>query len=545
MTYAYVVNQAIPIVESVNGRSGVVNFEGSESVLVKNTRDGIKFEVHPDILGGLGPGGDSNHAGEGTYSIALGYNSTATGRNGIAIGRGNHVIGDDSSAFGTGSTVNALNSIVLGNGVECTESNQIVIGGIDQNNIIISGSLSVPSIGGSSEGGLPISTVDGKPLLIQPMNYQPKVVIGGNYYGNAGNAPSTNESLKVYGRTTLEGNLNIGASGGDKQLFLNGVEIDGKHAGEGENSIKLGNGGTTVGNDSINIGNSNTVTGHGSFAIGVSNSAIGNQSVSLGNGNVANGSRGIAIGQSNEAAETSSIGIGYRNKANGADSVGIGHNNVVNGESSYAFGYQNTVSSNESVALGVNNVVAGANCVAIGSRSGVSGEQSYVLGYQSVTEADNSIVIGNHISNTEANTIVIGDGNHNTKIPGNLYIGASGGSKQLFLNSLEIKVVNPTSTAQETGETYFGKKVYIKTWEGNVSGIVEVPNFFPTYNSKFVSAGGNVAFNDTTSFPIPYYGASDFKCLLTKGLTSLFVDFASPSSGDPSEVKVWVKYADD
>ncbi|GHU18234.1 hypothetical protein FACS189472_06260 [Alphaproteobacteria bacterium] len=161
MTYAYAINRGIPIVESTNGKSGVVNLQSSDSVLIKNTRDGIKLEVHPDIVEGLGGGGNSNHAGEGTYSIALGYDSTATGRNGIAVGRGNHVIGADSSAFGTASTVDGLNSMAFGNGVECVGDNKIVIGGIDQDNIIISGSLSVPSVSGSSEGGLSISTMDG------------------------------------------------------------------------------------------------------------------------------------------------------------------------------------------------------------------------------------------------------------------------------------------------------------------------------------------------------------------------------------------------
>ncbi|GHU19246.1 hypothetical protein FACS189472_08760 [Alphaproteobacteria bacterium] len=463
---------------------------GSESMLVKNTRDGIRLEVHPDIVEGIGGGGsssDSNHAGEGTYSIALGYDTIATGRNGIAVGRGNHVIGDDSSAFGTGSTVNALNSIVLGNGVECTENNQIVIGGIDQNNIIISGSLSVPSIGGSSEGGLPISTVDGKPLLIQPMNYQPKVVIGGNYYGNAGNAPSTNESLKVYGRTTLEGNLNIGSSGSDKKLYLNGNEITGDngHPGGGEYSICLGSDSTVTGEGSVAVGNNNTVSGGYSFAVGDGNIVNKDRSFALGNNNVVDGENSIAIG------------------------FGIAENNGLGDNAIHLGGQVHTVIIKGKATIGINDE---ENLTVIGKTT--IGDDSIDGSLEVLGEAR----IGRDGTET-TNLRVYGK----SEIPG------------------YRKIVNPTSTAQDTGETCFGKTVYIKLWEGYADGLVEVQNFFPTNDSKFVLVGGY----DTTSVPIPFYGASNYKCLITKGGTSLMVDLAATSSGAPREVKAWVKYADD
>ncbi|GHU18232.1 hypothetical protein FACS189472_06250 [Alphaproteobacteria bacterium] len=224
----------------------------------------------------------------------------------------------------------------------------------------------------------------GKPLLIQPMNYQPKVVIGGNYYGNAGNAPSTNESLKVYGRTTLEENLSIGVSGSDKKLYLNGNEITGDsgHPGEGENSISLGS--------------DSTVTGEGSTVVGNNNTVSSNESVALGRGNYVTGTSSFAVGNSNEIVDADSSAFGDSNTIDAPNSAVIGNRNEVYGGKSYAFGYQNRVDGN------------------------------------------NGVAIGNEIPAVWNNTIVLGGADQNTVVTGNLNIGASGGDKQLFLNEVGI-----------------------------------------------------------------------------------------------------------
>ncbi|GHU18340.1 hypothetical protein FACS189472_06550 [Alphaproteobacteria bacterium] len=180
----------------------------------------------------------------------------------------------------------------------------------------------------------------------------------------------------------------------------------------------------------------------------------------------------------------------------------------------------------------------GTSSVAIEFMNEVTGIHSFVFGYSNEVEGNNIVAIGNEITNVEANTIVIGGASQNTKITGSLNIGASGGNKQLYLNSMEIKVVNPTSTAQETGETYSGKKVYIKTYESSIDpGVIEIDTFFPSSDSKFISVGGYIQISSTFQRPIQYFEASNSKFLISKSADKLQFDFQYPSLG-PREVKV-------
>lgn len=69
-----------------------------------------------------GGGGDSNHAGTGENSIALGNKNTASGSSGIAIGDSNSCTGDGSVAIGAECYAESGGSIVIGGSAEATET---------------------------------------------------------------------------------------------------------------------------------------------------------------------------------------------------------------------------------------------------------------------------------------------------------------------------------------------------------------------------------------------------------------------------------------
>jgi hypothetical protein len=56
------------------------------------------------------------------------------------------------------------------------------------------------------------------------------------------------------------------------------------------------------------------------------------------------------------------------------------------------------------------------------------------------------------------------------------------------------KAIQATSSASLTSDTYFGKPVYIKTWEGNITpnahGGFQIVNFFPQLTCRIVDFGG-------------------------------------------------------
>ena len=77
MTYDYFSHREPHVVESVNGKSGVITIKGSDSMLVEKKNDGsLQLKVHPSIVGGLGGGDLSDKVDKTRNEETDTYNST-------------------------------------------------------------------------------------------------------------------------------------------------------------------------------------------------------------------------------------------------------------------------------------------------------------------------------------------------------------------------------------------------------------------------------------------------------------------------------------
>jgi hypothetical protein len=128
-------------------------------------------------------------------------------------------------------------------------------------------------------------------------------------------------------------------------------------------------------------------------------------------------------------------------------------------------------------------------------------------------------------------------------------------SLQTFMETVNTLMENnhktiANSTPALTGDTYFGKVVWIKTWEGALSlsgfGAQTVANFFPDANGEIVDFGGYAtSISAGVQYPLPFIsdvGAGGALTYRTISKTGRTLTIHASGFADNISAKVWVKY---
>ncbi|GHU18861.1 hypothetical protein FACS189472_07800 [Alphaproteobacteria bacterium] len=453
MTYEYFREYGPRYVESINGKTGVVSIKGSDSVLVKKGNDGsLKLEVHPDIVSGIGPGGDitieeevhpvsvaqaldkvyvlNGHLGEGLGSICLGSNSTTAGENSICLGNVSTASGLRSIAVGQENSVTGSTAIAMGRGNSVTGDSSV---GIGQSNDV--------------------------------SNHHSYA------FGYINEVPASEC-----------------------------VAIGQRNGAGGQRSCALGYQNNVSSRYGIALGQDNVVSGEYSSAFGFINDVSGSNTVAIGREIVTDVNGMIIIGgpsQHTKITRTLMVGNEVQpdyegpNAIFGSETYIVGNEFRAISQDTFGTGTANygSLLTNEtdkprftkrSFAEGIetglylsnaNNVQAIEEAVLYSQRS-VENEDAT---QQQLTVAHDSINVGNR-EGMDAIFVVNGKATiGNSTRDGALEVLGEARMGRNGTNTVNLrvygksdipgyqKIVDPTTTAQETGESYFGKKVYIKT----------------------------------------------------------------------------------
>jgi hypothetical protein len=268
MSYDYVVNQYIPIVESINGQSGAVNITGSDSMIVKKESDGsLKLEVHPSFGGGGGGGSDSDLEGRVTdledKTQKIHYAEQETNEAGNVISpekvtidsnlRVSRELSADTLAVGR---VDYLDEVLYVSGATT------LAGGLKFNtdNYLINCTVETPQSYASHSRGIQIMTGRGLDHSEGAGSGEISLITGDG--DNTGNInlyiPSGSVST---GKIRLQGDSEVGSSDSSKNLTVSGdiitknIKTEDKSGGTSEGlTLKTGSG-TYSGSIVLEVGN--------------------------------------------------------------------------------------------------------------------------------------------------------------------------------------------------------------------------------------------------------------------------------------------------
>ncbi len=286
----------------------------------------------------------------GENSLAIGYETKASGNYSQALGFSSQALGEFSTAIGKNATALTNNAFAFGDGANAKKLDSYAFG---------SGAVA-DGVGSFAFGSFGRDTATFQPLT-QP------TLAGANYAFAIG--------------------LGAQATG------LSSTAIGILSSSEGDASMALGIGSKAVGEKSLAL-NMGIAQGDYSLAYGRYSKAEGNYSIAIG--------RGVSrLGNIvyNHALGSHSIALGY-SRANGLSSVGIG-SATVNGDNSFGFGHSVTVTGDYAVGIGV-----GVDAYSYGSV--VVGWDNILSGNPTTWSATNPIfVVGNGSGSVPSNAMTI------------------------------------------------------------------------------------------------------------------------------------------
>ena len=318
-----------------------------------------------------------NNSNVGNFSVAMGYNTTASGSNSTAIGQNTNAIGSASTALGDGSISQGTSSTAIGVGATANGAYSTAMGigatsygetSLALGSRTYAAGESSTAIGHYTKAKGYASTVLGlwnDSLLINnevyPGNETTPIFIIGN--GDAYNALSNAMVVQK------NGNVGIGNSLPDANAMLH-VNI-GSSTAKGLLVTGTYNGASTV-PDLAGGSRLMFYPGKAAFRAGYvagtqwNNLNVGNYSTAMGNNTIARGSTSTALG--------------YSSVANGSNSTAMGSYTVAGGNNSTSMGLFTTASGLYSTAMGVNTKAAGQSSTSMGDYTIAKGYASTVIG---------------------------------------------------------------------------------------------------------------------------------------------------------------------
>ena len=307
--------------------------------------------------GNIAIGGNANVGNERYKTIAIGYESTASGRGSIAIGS-SLISSESHGAAMDAAKAMVINSIAIGNGAISGAEN-----GAGQNSIAIGNLAKANSTSDSGVSGIAIGTYTNAG--------ENSVAIG--TYTNAGeasvaigyDASSTNTSATALGSNST-------ASGSDA------TALGPNSKASGSSATALGPISTASGSDAIALGSNSTASGSGAIAIGISARSTSDDSIAIGR-SLANWNDAIAIGNNATANWSDTIAIGRDANADDVNNIAIGGSANANTDNAIAIGSWANADGRNNIAIGSRACasVRGSNKICIGANSGPASGDSW------------------------------------------------------------------------------------------------------------------------------------------------------------------------
>ncbi len=282
----------------------------------------------------------------GTYSLATGYNTLASGPSSVATGSNTQARGVSSFATGEHTQANGYASTVVG---------------VLNDTLIETGSLYVDetplfTVGNGEFGGL----------------------FGSNQYSNA-------LVVRKKGLTQINGSMDINGTTNEDGLYVTGT------FGQGD-TVRYGGAGTRMYfNPKRSAFRAGTVSG-GQW----NENNVGNYTFASGYDTEAKADYSTAFGKQVTASGIHSVAAGNLSTASGNAAVAMGTLANANGDNAVAFGTASEASGDNSVAVGNFTKAKGTNAMAAGFLSQAKGSSSAALGKGVINKGASSLVVGQY-----------------------------------------------------------------------------------------------------------------------------------------------------
>ncbi len=302
---------------------------------------------------GVAPAMAANLAPEDTQ-IAAGEDAEATGSYGVAVGKNTKATGDDSTAIGHSANASGLVSIAAGANSTASEKWSVAVG---------------YQANAEAEGG---------------------IAIGSNAQA-IGNRESTKkvDAIAIGRSTQVTGN--------------NSIAMGMQTKATKDRSVAIGAYTNNTGIDTVAIGQQVNVSGDYATAIGAYSVASGKYSSALGVLAKATGEQSTAIGAYSGASGNYSTATGMFAKAEGNHSTANGYNSSATGNSSTALGDWSRAVANSSVALGAGSVAdRAAGVTGYGAPSGAANSSTWTSTSGAVSVGSEADGVTRQITNVAA-----------------------------------------------------------------------------------------------------------------------------------------------
>ena len=349
-------------------------------------------------------GGNAN----GSATIAIGRDSSATSSDAIAVGRSANATGGTSISLGYNTSSSETNTVAIGSSVSATAESAIALGRSTK-----ASGLSATAIG-------PLAAASG--TTAAAFGFQAKA--GGQDSLAIGN------NANASGRSSFAGGLNTVASG------TGALALGDTAKANSDRTIAIGPSAIANDADSVAVGTRDTTANKGGLAVGVnanatstnwSNVALGldinakstsGGAVGVGRESEATGFNSVAMGKKAKATDSNAVGVGYEAEATKANTVAIGRKVYANTAGSVALGSNATASNTGAIAIGgytgnsANTTASGDNSVALGVSATANGDNSVAMGRNVTASAESAIAIGKDAVSNKKNAVALGSGSN-------------------------------------------------------------------------------------------------------------------------------------
>lgn len=306
---------------------------------------------------------DSNVGNNG--SIAMGYNSMASGSQSVAIGSSSSATGTAAISVGIWNTASAASALAVGEG------------------------NSVYSSGGYAFGHY--NTANGGQATA---------------VGRSNSATGYRATAIGYSNSAALYTTAVGYGNAASNIRANAMGYSNFASGQYSSAVGYNNDARAT--RSSAFGADNYINGSYSCGFGYSNYSNSSNATAIGYDNDARGYGSTSVGFSNYSSNSYTTAIGVDNDARGYRSTSVGFSNYVTGYEAIAFGFENTASATQSTSIGSYVTASGVGSTGVGRGVLAIGSYSYGFGRSVAVSADNATAVGTFLTADHAYEIVTG-----------------------------------------------------------------------------------------------------------------------------------------
>ncbi|MEG9533733.1 ESPR-type extended signal peptide-containing protein, partial [Mannheimia indoligenes] len=425
-TLAMMDNAVVQASEGIAIGNSATSYSNASGQSAQNVAIGHEAKA---ITGGVAIGYQANtlnssqQKGTNQQSVAIGYQTVASGDQSTALGAQSKAAGNSSVAIGgddldkvassrppawDDQTLSAEDAKGLNNTVAAKKYEQLT-GDIlvhFENSLVRGNQV-------TKTAGMPnryTGTEAGEGSVAVGVQSQAKGSLATAFGTRTSASGTASVALGVGALATNDGSF-AGAAGA-QSTGISSIALGTGSKAQGNQSLAMGDSAQATADNAYAIGTDAKATEVGAIAQGLTANASAVSAISIGRETNATKENAVALSRLANATGEAANAIGFRSEAHGTNSVALGTQTVATAgaTAAVAIGEQANASNTKSIAIGAASKSSGDKSIAVGDSANATNTHSFAMGGQSLSTGTNAVAVG---SNTKAT------GNFSTAISNN------------------------------------------------------------------------------------------------------------------------------